>query len=631
VIHSDFIQQFHFLRPLWLLAIIPAALLVVYFWQKKSSSLHWRGAINEQLLGHLIDGGQTKISRWPWLSLLFAWIIAAIAIAGPSWEKLPQPVHQRQDALVIAFDLSLSMFAEDTKPSRLIRARHKVLDILTYRNEGLTGLIAYSGDAHIASPLTDDTATIANLTPALSPDMMPVYGSNPAAAIKLAKQLFTNTGINSGRILLITDGITDRDINAISDELNGSGLQLSIMGIGSSDGAPIPTSDGFLKDRSGNIIIPQLNRPLLEQLAKRSDGRYTDASINDNDIKFLLPPPLAELEGNTLLTERQFDQWQDRGPLLALLLLPLALLGFRRGWLLALPLVFILQPQPGYAFEWQDLWLRPDQQAAQKLQQGDTKAAAEQFQDPLWRGAAHYKSGSFEQAAENFSHANTADAHYNRGNALARAGKLDEAIKAYDDALKLQPDMDDAKANQELLEQIKKQQEQQQQDQQDQQEQNQQQDDNQNQQQSEQNPADKNNADSQQSEQQDRDQAEQQPSDQSQQDGSQQSKAEKNQPEQDQAQPTDGDNPESKEKPEQTNQQKAQQQDQQSDSDQDPSAQQPAQAAELSPEERAKQQTMEQWLRQIPDDPSGLLRRKFHYESRLRQQQGELQQEQSQW
>ncbi|WP_240554857.1 VWA domain-containing protein [Oceanicoccus sagamiensis] len=162
------LDQFHFLRPEWLLAIIPATLLALFFWRQKSSAANWRGAINPQLLDHLIDGGSQRVARWPWLLLLLVWVTASIAMAGPTWTKLPQPIHKKQDALVIVLDLSLSMLAEDIKPSRLVRARHKILDILAQREEGLTALIAYSGDAHIVSPLTDDNPTIANLTPALA-------------------------------------------------------------------------------------------------------------------------------------------------------------------------------------------------------------------------------------------------------------------------------------------------------------------------------------------------------------------------------------------------------------------------------------------------------------------------------
>ncbi len=607
------IEHFHFLRPLWLLAVIPAGLLASFFWRQRSNAINWRGAIDQQLLGHLVEANHSRAARWPWILLFIAWLISAIALAGPSWNKLPQPVHQRQDALVIVLDLSLSMLAEDIKPSRLVRARHKVLDILKARDEGLTALVAYSGDAHIVSPLTDDNPTVANLTPSLSPGMMPVYGSNPVAAIRLGQQLFKNAGITNGRVLLITDNITEEDVDDIDDSIQRAGHELAILGIGTTDGAPIPAREGFLKDDSGTIIIAQLRRQPLEKLAKLNGGRYTDASLSDDDIRFLLPPFSIALEEQSVLTEREFDQWKDRGPLLALLLLPLALLAFRRGWLLFLPLLIIIEPQPAQAFEWQDLWQRPDQQGAQALEQGDAKRAANYFQNSQWRGAANYQAGEFVSAEKNFKQADTASALYNRGNALARAGKLKEAIAAYDQALQQQPNMEDALFNKQLLEKLQQEQEQQQ----DQQQSDEQDSEKKQPQDSEQESEDQS-QDPQQGEQDSDDQQQGDPKD---------SPEQESEPQQ--QEPQDQSSQEEDSEQEEEKQQQAQ--DEQPPSEPEQADQQQAQPAEADPQSEEQKQAMEQWLRKIPDDPSGLLRRKFDYEYRLRQQQGEDQREQPQW
>ena len=92
---QDF-QDFHFIRPLWLLGILPALLLVSYYLFRKSQLLNWQNAINKQLLEHLIEDSRQSNPRWPWLVLLIAWLISCIALAGPSWEKIPQPVHQKK-------------------------------------------------------------------------------------------------------------------------------------------------------------------------------------------------------------------------------------------------------------------------------------------------------------------------------------------------------------------------------------------------------------------------------------------------------------------------------------------------------------------------------------------------------
>lgn len=624
-----FIENFHFLRPLWLLAIIPAGLLSYYFWQQKSSSANWHGAINTNLLDHLIDSGSSTIKRWPWVVLLLCWLIASIALAGPAWKKLPQPVLKKQDALIIVLDLTLSMLAEDVKPSRHIRAQYKVLDVLKRRDEGVTALIAYSGDAHVVSPLTDDNSTIANLAPALSPEMMPVYGSNPVAALRLAQQLFDNAKINSGRILLVTDSITTDDANELDDELSRNGFELSILGVGTTDGAPIPATQGFLKDNQGNIVVPQLKRAPMEQLAQSNNGRYTDAALDDADIEFLLAKRATELEEDTVLTEREFDQWHDRGPLIALLLLPLSLLGFRRGWLLLLPLWISFQPQTSYALSWDDLWLRADQQAAKTLQKGDTKTAAEQFKDSQWRGAAHYQSGDFEQASQNFSSRDNADALYNQGNALAKAGKLDDAIAAYQQALEKNPDLDDAKFNKSLVEKIKQQQEEQQQsgeqdsDQQESSEQNK----------SEQESEQQSQSSDQQQQDADQKDSKQQDSQQENSEQSDQNSDDQNSPQEDSAESEQQSESASEEQEQKNQQREKNQQANATEEAPEKESEQQAQAelTETDPLDQQKQQAMEQWLRRIPDDPSGLLRRKFNYEYRARQQRGETPEDQPKW
>jgi Ca-activated chloride channel family protein len=575
------ISDFHFIRPLWLLAIIPAIALVILLIRQRHHSASWKKAIAPDLLDHLLEAGPEQQTRWPWYSLLVIWSLLSIAMAGPTWNKLPQPVHQQQDALVIVLDLSLSMFAEDVSPSRLQRAQHKIHDILKIRQEGLTALVAYSGDAHIVSPLTDDSDTIANMVPALSPEMMPVYGSNPVAAFELAQDLLQQAGIVQGRLLLLTDDITEKNIHQLNSALR-TGMSLSLLAIGTEEGAPIKARKGFLKDDAGNIIVPKLHRQRLLTLANQTGARYSDLQLDDRDIQYLLDSSALTMSEHSIKTDRQFDQWQDHGPWLVLLALPFALLTFRRGWLLILPLFILLQPHQSQALEWQDLWQRPDQRAAEALQQGNTKQAAEQFKNSQWRATAHYQAGDFDQAAQGFNETLDADSHYNRGNALARAGKLPEAIEAYKQALQLSPDMEDASFNQQLLKDLLEQQKQQEQSSDEdssQQDQKQKQQDQNSQQPSSQQSDENQHAGEKQPS--SSDPQEQNSKQQNQEQSTQQKEP---QQEQQQAEQTTDDE---KKAPESNNKQAMNQE----------------QTQEEKQEQQRQQQATEQWLRQIPDDP----------------------------
>ena len=263
-------DQFHLLRPEWLPAFIPLAALAWYWLRRTQSGSGWENSIDDNLLNVLLESSSSGPTRWLRGLLFTALAVAALGLSGPTWEKLPQDVEQKNDALIILLDLSLSMLAEDVKPSRIERARQKITDVLRIREEGQTALIAYAGDAHAVVPLTDDTATIANLLVALSPEMMPVFGSNPDHAITLAHELFENSFIQQGRILMVTDGIDN--INSVSSHRSRA-YPISILGIGTEAGAAIPLDrvrqpGRFLLTQEGNRIIALLDEERLSDVAQ---------------------------------------------------------------------------------------------------------------------------------------------------------------------------------------------------------------------------------------------------------------------------------------------------------------------------------------------------------------------------
>lgn len=626
-------QDFHWLRPLWLLLIPVSVVLVIGLWRQHQRRGNWQHIIDPTLLPYLLEGKMQRQQKWPLFALLAALTLAALAIAGPTWEKIPQPIHKTESALVVMLDLSPSMHAEDLKPSRLIRARLKLTDLLKQRQEGLTALIAYAGEAHIVTPLTDDTDTIISLLPALTPGVMPLQGSNPEMAIELAQQLFSDAGLNQGELLLITDGVTDEAIGTINDELQNQ-FRLSVLGVGTDSGAPIPIRQGGFAKDNGAIVIAKLGSSDLRQLAQKNGGMFRQLSASDSDLSALLAQPDL-MDERTRELERQFDIWFERGPYLALLLLPFAMLAFRRGWIASLAGVMLLSgsltPQTSYAFGWDDIWLRKDQQGQKLLEQQQAADAAETFKDSQWRGSAYYQNGDFEKAEQQFSEQDTADSNFNRGNALAKSQKLDDAIAAYDRALELDPDMEDAKANKELLEKLKQQQkEQEQQNQQgsDQQNQNQQDQDQQNQNQQNQGQQGNNS-------QSDQDQS----SDNQQQNSDSQQNQESSQ---DQEQQRDQGSPEDSQNKDQQNQEQQKQEQQAADagSDKDNQNSGKQEKADQAEEQQAddtessakstmaagegdkeSDEALEQWLRKVPDDPSGLMKRKFNYQHNLRRKQ----------
>ena len=599
-------NNFHFLRPWWFAGFLPVAAVVAFYSWRKRSAGSWENIINPELLPFLMQGSESKkalSSTWLLSIVILAWIICCLSLAGPTWQQLPQPVYKQDAALVVVLDLSPSMLAEDISPSRLVRARYKLIDVLTRRTEGVAGLIVYGGDAHTVSPLTEDSNTIVSIVPVLAPSLLPEYGSNVEEALASAVDLAVTGGYQQADILLISDGIHRSALSELTPIISQQGdFRLSILGVGTPQGAPIPTgAGGFAKQANGNMVVAKLNVTALQQLAASNGGIYQTLSADDSDVDALLIAMDSIFPDNTRETDRSFDLWDDQGFWLVLLLLPVVLLSFRKGTLVAvllLPLAF--NTQPAQAFEWKDLWKTPNQRAAEALSRGDYETAQDLFEDPMWRGSAAYKAGDFEQATTSFLNNDTAQGHYNRGNALAQDGDLQGAIDAYDRALSLDPDMQDAIANRALVEQLKDQQQDQDQDQQNQQSQDQDQ---------EQQDQEQQNQDSSGQDQ------EQKNQDSQSQDQSQQDKEEKGKPDSE------------KSEQEKTADEKALEQ---AEKDAEEAA---AEAAldELSDEEKQEQQDIEKILRRIPDDPGGLLRAKFRYQSRQQNRQRKPPNNQERW
>jgi len=563
------LMYLHWIRPLWLLLIPVVWLMAVLLRSRRRAGGDWARACDAHLLKWLSGseaGGKRNLVIWLLAGLLS---LALLAVAGPSFEQQASASYLGTQARVIVLDLSRSMQAEDVKPSRLAQARYKLNDILERIEEGQVGLVTYGGQAFVVSPLTSDMKTIANLVPSLSPDIMPSAGSRADNGLALAGQLIENAGLLTGEILLITDGVNPAAIEKAS-VLAKKGITVSVLGVGTEGGAPIPSGNGFLQDRQGGIVITRLDSQQLKRLARTGGGTYQALRADNSEIDTLLKVAAEEFSDTA---DSRGDRWRDLGPWLSLILLPFAALAFRRGWLLLLPLI-LLPLQPARALEWQDLWQTPDQQAQQYLHQGDAESALLTARDPALQAEALYRAEDYALAADTWSLMDQADAHYNRGNALAQAGEYEQAIAAYDSALEQQPGMEDAVANRKLVEDLLKQQQQQQS------EEGENSDDEYDQQDDQQSQSESSDSSSEQDQsqsQQDQDASDQQESD----------------------------------------QQEAEQQEQ-SESEEEQASM--AQEAQWSEED---EQAMEQWLRRIPDDPSGLLRRKFRsqYQRRGAQQE----------
>ncbi len=447
---STALQQFHFLQPWWLVTLALLPLLLWFGARRSSAQLELSRLVDPELLPHLLRGRAASQHVPLWLFAI-GWSLCALALAGPSWSRVQQPLYASRAVQVVAISLSQHMLARDVAPSRLDRVRYKAHDLLASNRDGLNALIAYAGEAFVVAPLTSDANSLSDLLDAMAPDTMPVDGDSAALAIQRGVALIEDAKGAGGSLVLITDQ-ADAPAEAAARKAKAAGVQVSVLGVGTPQGGPIPLAGGgFLHDSQDHMVLAGRDDAALSALAAAGGGRYVPMSADRSDVDALH----AQVRAGSVQAVKGSvgDEWQDRGPWLLLPLLLVVAVAFRRGWLLLLPLVLLpLLPGNADATSWHDLWQRPDQQAAQALQQGQAKQAQQLAHDPAWRGAAAYRAGNYAGAAQALQQAPGGDAAYNLGNALARQGQYPQAIGAYDHALKLAPDNADAKANRKAVE-----------------------------------------------------------------------------------------------------------------------------------------------------------------------------------
>lgn len=617
----EILSNFHFMRPLWLLGVFFLPLIWFALERFNFTSGDWEKSIDSKLLQHLTPAGHYEGSKKnSWLPVLII-LCALVSLSGPSWHKKPLPVTELQDDMVIVLDLSISMLATDVSPSRLVRAKQKIQDLLDLRQEGNTSLIVFSGDSHIVTPLTDDVNTISSSLAAIDPFIMPVIGSRPDLAIKQAVQLFKQNNSRSGRIILFSDGVSGPQIDRITATLSERDVSLNVIAVGTKEGAPIEIpGQGYFKSQ-GEIVIPSTDFDSLNKLATDNRGAMTGLSLDDSDLlRFDISG--AELRKRKALNdelekERFFDTWEDSGYLLLVILVPLALFAYRQNAILMIlfssSLVFY--SEPNYAFEIADLFKTQDQKAQVLMKQHKYEEAAKTFESAEHRAAAEYRAGNFEAAQKIYSTIESESALYNQANSLAKTQKFEEALNLYEKVLELNPMHEDARFNKELIEKLQKQNESQSDNEQDSQNQN----NNQDNKQDGESQNDSQNSDGSQGQENSR-QSEESNSQNNDNNRQNQSSDSKNEQEDKSSNPTENNDTEEPDPDEQ--QQAAALDNSENDDENDDSEPENAISSSLKELNDEEKQSYEQWMRRVPDDPSGLLRRKFEQQSYERRRKG---------
>lgn len=543
---------------------------------------NWEKLIDKRLLPYVMSRRQLSDNQYKWWLISLISVLSIIALAGPTWERIEQPSFRTDQSLVIALDLSRSMNAQDITPSRLTRAKLKILDILERRQGAQVALIVYSANAFTVTPLTSDTDTIIALINSIDTSIMPSRGSYPALAIDKGLQLLNQASVSNGEIILVTDGGITSDSFSSAQKLRDEGYRLSALGIGSMNGAPIPKeTGGFITDNTGQITISRLEVDDLKDLVEIGGGNYTSITSNDQDIDTLLSEVYSAVrESDDSVTT---DQWKEFGPWLLLIIVPFGSLLFRKGWVFIFLLTIMPIDNSVYALDWNDLWKTRDQQAKEAMESGDYNKAIELFEDSEWLAAAHYRAGNYRQSANGYNNNSNIDHLYNHANSLAKIGQFEEAIENYEKVIAEEPNAEDALYNLNLLKDLL----------------------------SENQSSEENNDDGQSSEEASTgEQSQQQNGDESEQSDNEGNSRTGDSDDESDANPNQKlSNEEDIEAIEKELERAAEE-----NSNQEPQQEDNNESGIEGRMAQEQQQAMEQWLRRIPDDPGGLLRRKFRYQ-----------------
>ncbi|MND29786.1 von Willebrand factor type A domain protein [compost metagenome] len=460
------LAAFHFLRPLWLVFILPGLLLPLAWMRRHDLKRQLNGIIAPHLVEHLVITPEDARRLRPVHLLGALLVLGGLAAAGPTWEQDTPAFLDNRAPLILAVDLSPSMDADDVPPTRLAAAKHKLHDLIQRRAGSRTALIAYAGTAHLVLPATEDPALLDTFLQALDTDLISRAGKDVPGVIEQARKLLAAEG-TPGTLVLVTDGADVSQLPEVGRRLAGSGLQVLVLAVGSKDGGLVRDARGRPRvDANGRPVQASFDGEALERLADAADAPLGSLTLDGDDLDWI------ELHAQQHFQAAQGDgrqvHWKDAGYWLTWPLALIALCCVRRGWqvhwlgglLLAVLLAGTSAPTRAGALA--DAFFTPDQQGRWAFEHEHYPQAAAHFTEPYWKGLAAYRAADLDAALAAFARLDTAPAYFYLGNTYVRLYRLPEAISAYQQALRLQPRFPEAAANLALAEALQKDREQQQ-------------------------------------------------------------------------------------------------------------------------------------------------------------------------
>jgi tetratricopeptide (TPR) repeat protein len=480
---------------LWLLWAVPALALALFIAHRRRRRLLKR-FISESLFSQLVPdmSGQKRAGKQTLLLISMGLLI--LTLANPQVGTRLEEVKRKGIDVFVALDVSLSMKAEDIRPSRLEKAKRDVSSLLRKLKGDRVGLIVFAGDAFVQFPLTADYSAADLFISAVDVDAVPTPGTMIGAAIDKALQSFRKDLPTQKVIIVVSDGEnTEGDISGATQKAKEVGVRVYTVGMGTPDGSPIPLYSGsqrtdYKRDRAGSIVLTKLDETTLQQIAVATGGVYRRATSGGNEIEDIFNE-LSTLQ-KTEMGSLQVAGYQDQFhyPLAAAIFLLVLehVLSERKGKFIARLMRLVPVAQRLSVLALMAVGLAHAQTVRSHVNTGNDYYTKHLFpeaeteykkaleNDPTSReaqfdlGNAYYKQGRFEEAQRSYNVSvvnapagiDQAAAYHNIGNALFKAGKVAESLEAYKQALKLNPTDDETRYNYQLAKDRLKQESQQQ-------------------------------------------------------------------------------------------------------------------------------------------------------------------------
>ena len=300
----------HFIRPLCLFALIPVMPYLLWVIYSLREANPWKKVCDPHLLPALLQQNPTRSTIFFNFILFLLFTISILALAGPAWNKTKLPVYRNINSMMLVLDLSAAMQASDLKPDRLTRAKLKIRDLINDSKNTQMGLVVFTEEAFVASPLSQDANTLNGLLDELRPQMMPVAGSEMGQGLEQGLKLLIQAGARRSNLLLITASAPTAASWEIAQSIKEAGDHLNILAM----------LDETAETES------TINQ--LKQLADAGNGSFYLFSADAADIQSIANNHDAK---QTIADEKLENAhlWQDAGPWFCLFLIPLALLVLR--------------------------------------------------------------------------------------------------------------------------------------------------------------------------------------------------------------------------------------------------------------------------------------------------------------